>query len=67
MAVPKLKQQGPGELMSIAEVATVFGAQVQTLYRWRHEGKGPRAFKLGGFLRYHRADVEEWIKNSTAA
>ncbi|WAL39570.1 helix-turn-helix domain-containing protein [Brevibacterium sp. BRM-1] len=33
----------------------------QTIYRWRTEGKGPRAHKFGRHLRFSRADVEAWI------
>jgi len=34
-----------------------------TLYTWRTRrvGFGPRAVKMGGCLRYRRADLDTWI------
>ena len=34
-----------------------------TLYTWRtrRAGFGPRAVKMGGCLRYRRADLDAWI------
>lgn len=33
----------------------------QTIYRWRVEGKGPRAHKIGRHLRFSRDDVDAWL------
>src|SRR5262245_54848109 len=38
------------------------GVAVQTLARWRVEGKnGPPFLKFGGLVRYDRADLDLWI------
>ena len=39
----------------------VLGA-VQTLARWRHEGKGPSYSKSGSRVIYHGADVLAWLE-----
>lgn len=36
----------------------------QTIYRWRVEGKGPRAHKIGRHLRFSRDDVNDWLAES---
>ncbi len=50
-------------LLDIDQLATYIGVPRQTIYRWRMEGKGPRASKLGRHLRYRRADIDEWIQD----
>lgn len=49
------------DLMTVDEVAEYLQIPVQTLYQWRHQGKGPRAAKIGRYLRYRRAEVEAWV------
>jgi hypothetical protein len=39
------------------------GLAVQTLARWRVEGRGPRFFKLGSRVRYDRADLDTWLES----
>ncbi|MDT0268312.1 helix-turn-helix domain-containing protein [Streptomyces sp. DSM 44915] len=34
---------------------------VQTVYRWRKTHTGPRAVRIGKHLRYHPADVHQWL------
>jgi excisionase family DNA binding protein len=46
---------GPDDVSAYTKVP------VQTLYRWRVEGKGPRASKLGRHLRYRKSDVDAWV------
>jgi excisionase family DNA binding protein len=52
----------PDELLTVAEVAAITKAEPPTLYAWRHHGKGPRSFKLGGRVVYYRSAVEAWLK-----
>jgi hypothetical protein len=44
---------------------------VNTLEIWRLKGRGPRYLKLGKFVRYEQADLDEWLAerkfNSTSA
>lgn len=49
------------DVMTLDEVAAYIRTPKKTLYTWRSAGKGPRAMKYGGALRYRRADVDEWL------
>jgi len=42
------------------EVAEYLRVKKQTLYNWRSTGRGPRATRIGGILRYAWADVEAY-------
>lgn len=48
-------------LLTAAEVAEILGVPVKTLYAWRYKGQGPRAAKVGKYLRYAEADVRAWF------
>lgn len=49
-------------LLTIDEVAALLNVPKQTLYRWRHAGKGPPAIALEGrMLRWRPADVDGWL------
>lgn len=48
-------------LMTAAEVAEYLRIPLNTLYKWRYEGAGPRAARVGKHLRYRREDVEVWL------
>ncbi len=50
-----------GRLLDIDEVADYLGIPKNTLYKWRVDGKGPRAIKVGKHLRFRRSDVETWL------
>lgn len=52
----------PSPYLSARQVASLVGVEVDTLYLWKREGKGPQPFRMGKFLRYHRSEVEEWLK-----
>ena len=49
-------------LMSAAEVAEFLGINVNTLYQHRYRGEGPPGYRVGGRIRYRRADVEAWLE-----
>jgi excisionase family DNA binding protein len=53
-------------LMTAEDVARYLGVPVATLYAWKYEGKGPRAMRVGRYLRYRPADVETWLDGQTA-
>lgn len=57
----------PSENMTLDEVATEFKISPATLRYWRHQGTGPKSFKLGRRVRYRRADVEQWIQEQYQA
>ena len=49
------------ELLTITEAAEVLRTPVATLRYWRHQGIGPRSFRLGRRVLYRRDDVHAWI------
>lgn len=48
-------------LMTVEEVADYLNVPVSTLYQWRHKGTGPRAFRVGRFLRYDPSNIRAWL------
>ena len=54
-------QSVPRPLGSAEEVAEYLGIPVRTLAEWRHYRKGPRHLRVGRYVRYRWADVEEWL------
>lgn len=53
----------PGGILTIDQAAAYLSIPKATLYTWRtrRPGFGPRAVKLGGCLRYRRADLDAWV------
>lgn len=60
------KTRGLPVLLSAAEVAAYLGIPVATLYRWRYQGTGPRAVRVGRHLRYDAAGVRQWLRDGAA-
>jgi excisionase family DNA binding protein len=50
------------ELLTEAELAQLLKVSVGTIRRWRAEGTGPPALRLGRGVRYRRADVDAWLE-----
>lgn len=50
-------------ILTIDQAAAYLSIPKSTLYTWRtrRPGFGPRAVKLGGCLRYRRADLDAWV------
>jgi excisionase family DNA binding protein len=50
-------------ILTIDQAAAYLAIPKATLYTWRtrRAGFGPRAVKLGGCLRYRRADLDAWV------
>ncbi|WP_380166435.1 helix-turn-helix transcriptional regulator [Jannaschia sp. R86511] len=53
-------------LWRVTDVSAFLGVPVATLYQWRHNGTGPKAYRLGKHLRYRQADVEAWLADQVA-
>jgi excisionase family DNA binding protein len=53
-------------LMSVEEVSEYLNIPVATLYRWRHHGSGPKAMRVGRYLRYSATDVAAWLREGAA-
>jgi predicted DNA-binding transcriptional regulator AlpA len=53
---------GDYDILTLAEVAAMTRTSPATLRYWRSVGDcGPKSFRLGRRVFYHRADVEQWI------
>jgi len=48
-------------LLTVEDLAEYLGVPVATLYAWRYRRHGPPGFRVGRYLRYRRADIDEWI------
>ena len=48
-------------LWSVQDVAEYLGVPVGTLYDWRCKGYGPKAKKVGRYLRYEADVVRRWF------
>jgi predicted DNA-binding transcriptional regulator AlpA len=48
-------------LWSVQDVAVYLGIPLKTLYNWRTRGIGPRARRVGRYLRYEEQDVRAWF------
>jgi excisionase family DNA binding protein len=53
---------GMEKMWTVEELAEFAGVSVTTLYHWRWEGKGPKAIKVGRFLRYPEANIQKWLE-----
>ena len=49
------------EIMTAAEVAAYLRVPLKSLYTWRYTRDGPPSARVGKYLRYRRADVDEWL------
>jgi len=49
-------------LMSAEELADFLGVPLNTVYIWNHRRQGPRAHKVGRYLRYRWPEVEAWLQ-----
>lgn len=55
-------------ILTTAEAAEVLRVPVGTLRYWRHQGTGPKSFKLGAKrVAYMREDVEAWLREQYEA
>jgi excisionase family DNA binding protein len=48
-------------LLTEAEVADLLRVSPRTVRRWRNEGTGPPALRVGRRIRYRRSAVEAWL------
>jgi excisionase family DNA binding protein len=47
------------------ETAEYLHVAVGTLRRWRAEGTGPPALRVGRTIRYRRSDVDAWVERQS--
>lgn len=49
------------ELLTTEEVGARLKVPAETVRYWRHVGTGPRAIKVGRFVRYREDDLSTWL------
>ncbi|HJV13901.1 MAG TPA: helix-turn-helix domain-containing protein [Propionibacteriaceae bacterium] len=52
--------QGVEADLSTEEVADLLYVPVETVHKWRTEGVGPSAYRIGNRLRYRKSEVLQW-------
>lgn len=63
MVKPQPAPEPPARMWSRQEMAAFLGVPVQTTAIWRTRGQGPRASKVGKYLRYQPSDVMAWLES----
>ena len=53
-------------LWTAQDVPEFLGVPVATLYQWRHYGTGPKAYRVGRYLRYVETDVRASLAQQAA-
>jgi len=48
-------------LLSVREVAALLGVSTRTVYRLADDDRMPRGLRIGGVLRWRRAELDRWI------
>jgi predicted site-specific integrase-resolvase len=51
-------------LLNSSEAAEILRIKPQTLAVWRQRGDGPRFRKVGSAVRYHPADISDFIERA---
>ena len=54
-------------LWTVEDAAEFFGVTTRTLYDWRARRYGPRAKKVGRYLRYEPEEVRRWVASLDGA
>ena len=56
------------QILNTSEVSRITNVPIATLRWWRHQGMGPRSFKLGPRkVMYKLSDVNDWLESQYAA
>ncbi len=50
-------------ILSLPELASRLGLTAQTIYDLRHQGRGPRGFRLGRNLKFRASEVDAWLRH----
>jgi len=56
----------PEPMMTPEDLAAFLGVPKATLYRWRHHGDGPPAYKFGRHIRWRRSEVDQWLEQQSS-
>jgi excisionase family DNA binding protein len=53
-------------LATVKDLAEYAGVPVKTVYEWNYRGTGPKAIRVGRYLRFRWDDIESWIERNSA-
>jgi excisionase family DNA binding protein len=53
-------------LLTIKELAAQLQIPVQSIYRWRYAGVGPKGIRIGRHVRFRQRDVDAWLDEQAA-
>ena len=56
----------PERLLTVQDLADRMQVPVSTVYQWRKNGTGPKAYRIGKYIRFRVSDVERWIERHAA-
>jgi excisionase family DNA binding protein len=54
-------------LLNAQQLAMILDVSQRTIWRLRDTGRLPRPIRIGGAVRWRRADVEKWIDDGCPA
>jgi predicted site-specific integrase-resolvase len=52
------------QVLTTRQLADRLNVHWQTVLNWRHQGKGPTHFRLGGAVLYAVEDIEAWERST---
>ncbi len=55
------------ELLTVQEVAAFFKVPTKTVYTWQATGRGPKAYRVGRYLRFKKADCLAHLESRAAS
>lgn len=58
---PQPDRHGLEPLLNINELADYLGVPISTIYDWRTNGKGPRAYRFGKRIMFGVNDIRTWM------
>lgn len=58
---PSATITGMERLIDSEQLATILGLSPRTVDTWRSTGEGPDYIRVGGQVRYHPSDIEDWF------
>jgi excisionase family DNA binding protein len=65
-AVAKAVGPNSDELLSVEEVAAFYKVPVRTIYSWQATNRGPRAYRVGRYLRFKRSDCIAFLESQAS-
>ncbi|MFB6839000.1 helix-turn-helix transcriptional regulator [Streptomyces sp. NPDC056361] len=64
---PQLVTELPDQYLTPDDIAFKFKVPLETVYQWRKKRTGPPGFRVGKYVRYDPADVQQWQRERRAA